>query len=206
MRLSKVVAHACEGSPVPVARDRERSRVFRESPVYVLKNEYGGNTAPCFSAGSKKNLLAVDVVCPFLDNSLGGLSAAPVVMLGGCRPVLLGLLVIDIGLFPRGFRWFCLSRSLGLVTAGMIPAPARVPAPVPPVVPPLSLGILPLSGLAYGGLGLFFLFFHNCQTDQSGQEPQIVWHGRCRKPGKNLRKPGLRAPVMNTYIHQRPIL
>jgi hypothetical protein len=126
--------------------------------------------------------LAVRIVCPFLDDLLGGLTAAPVVLLGG-RPVLLGLFVVDIGFFLRGSLWRFLSRSRGLIPAEIMSLASRVPAPVPPVVSPLSLGVLPLLGLAAGGLWLRLLFFHNVQTDKSGQEPQIVWHDLCRKPG-----------------------
>lgn len=128
-------------------------------------------------------LLAVRIVCPFLDDLLGGLSAAPVVVLGRCRPVLLGLFIVRVGFLLRNSLRCFLRRSLGLVAAGMESLASLVPAPVPPVVSSRSLGVLSLPGLAAGGLWLRLLFFHNVQTDKSGQEPQIVWHGLCGKSG-----------------------
>ncbi len=128
-------------------------------------------------------LFAVRIVCPLLDDLFRRLAAPPVVVLGGFRPVLIRILIVNIGRLRRGFLRVLLRRPLGLlIPVGIVPLAARVPAPVPPVISLRSLGVLSLPGLAAGGLWLRLFVFHNVQTDKSGQEPQIVWHSIWRKP------------------------
>jgi hypothetical protein len=133
--------------------------------------------------GVTVSLLAVRIVCPFLDNLLGGLATAVVVPSLRRSTVLLRLfLIVNILDFFRGtFKFFrrIWPGSRLLVAPMSIPVPAMMTGVVPPVVPPLPKAGLALQGLWLllcllwrhlrwllpGILWLRVFFCHNCQTD-----------------------------------------
>ena len=127
------------------------------------------------------SLLAVRIVCPFLNNLLGWPAAAVVVPPLRGSAVVLGLFfVVNVLGVSRCFRRFfrrCGPWGRLLVAPVMVPAAAIMTRVVPPVGPPLpgalalrDPGLLPclllwsLPRLVPGILWLR-IFFHNCQTD-----------------------------------------
>jgi hypothetical protein len=122
---------------------------------------------------SGSTLLAVRVVCPFLDDLFGRPATTAVVPLLRGRAVVL-LLILSILVFTGSvLLFFGIGRTGGLllVMPVKVPPPATVTGTVPPVIPPLP-GTLALRGpgsllrrLLPGCLWLRVLFCHNCQTD-----------------------------------------
>ena len=128
------------------------------------------------------SLLAVRIVCPFLDDLFGRPPPPAVVPLlrgGAVRP---GLLLVNILIGSRGFlRFFRGSGTRGrlLVAPVIVPPAAKMAGAVPPVTPPLPgttralRGRWLLPGLllrrlrrVLPGIPLLRVFFcHNCQTD-----------------------------------------
>ena len=144
---------------------------------YGKKRFYGERFVIPAAPWSGSTLLAVRVVCPFLDDLFGRPAATAVVpLLWGGAVVLLLILVILV-FTGRVLLFFGIGRTGGLllVMPVKVPPPATVTGTVPPVIPPLP-GTLALRGpgsllrrclrwLLPGCLWLRVLFCHNCQTD-----------------------------------------